>query len=386
MKFLLIAIVIATAELAYTIFHELAEHSSSTLTFFKLISFTFLVSSVTVLIAKYRSEASSAKQKAEESIKNSLNDRNLCENLLENMPCAIVSVDPDFVLRRVNKQVYHITGFDPDKMIGKKCYDFFGMGKVCIGCPVQKSLESGQVNYNVKQEVDSKGNEIFIHQTAIPIFNKDKSIDYVLEVVIDVTNQKKLEYLNSKLYKQMVISLAHLIESRDEYTGSHSLRVREIAVEIGRELNLDSNIIQELSIAAELHDIGKIGIPESILNKPGKLSNLEYDIIKQHPILGYNALKNIDQLVSVSEAILYHHERFDGTGYPTGKSGVKIPIIARILTIADVYEAITSNRIYRNAMTQEKAVEVMEDGRGSHFDPEILDVFFSILRRKDKNN
>lgn len=191
-----------------------------------------------------------------------------------------------------------------------------------------------------------------------------------------------LEQQNQQLAIETVTSLGKLIGNRDQYTGEHSLRVRDIALTIGTELRLPPGDMNELAIAAVLHDIGKIGIPEQILNKTGKLTESEFAIIQKHPQLGYDALINIKQLERVAEYILYHHECFDGRGYPCRKKGDEIPLISRILSVADVYEAITSDRVYRKAMNLEQTMMVMRAGRETKFDPEVLDAFFCVLRRE----
>lgn len=191
-----------------------------------------------------------------------------------------------------------------------------------------------------------------------------------------------LQRQHDNLLIQTITALVNLIESRDQYTGSHSNRVRDIAVEIGKEVGFDPNSLEELSIAAVLHDIGKIGSPEHILNKPGRLTNEEYEIIKEHPKIGYKALHKVYSLKQVASIILDHQERVDGKGYPAGKTAKDISLAARILNVADVYEAITADRIYRKAMTEEAAINIMNDGRGTQFDPIIVDALIKVISRQ----
>ncbi len=172
-----------------------------------------------------------------------------------------------------------------------------------------------------------------------------------------------------------------LIRSYDINTARHSDKVEKIAVKIAMELNLTEQVIQEISIAALLHDIGKIKISRDILDKPGSLSEAEFKIIQKHPEHGFNILYATGQLKNIAHAVLYHHEKFNGTGYPAAKKGKGLPLISRILSIADVYEAITSNRVYRKAMTREAAHRVIYDGRDTHFDPEVVEAFFNAVRK-----
>ncbi|SFL31039.1 HD-GYP domain-containing protein [Pelosinus propionicus] len=180
---------------------------------------------------------------------------------------------------------------------------------------------------------------------------------------------------------EVIAYLFQLIVNYNLPTAKHSCRVQKIAVGFAVKLGLSFQIIQQIAMAALLHDIGKIIIPKEILNKPDKLTNHEFEIIKQHPENGYHLLQKIDplhQLENVADAILSHHERYDGTGYPCGKVGDEIPLVARILSITDVYEAITSNRVYHTAMTQKEANKIIDEGKESHFDPYLVDVFLRI--------
>ncbi len=303
--------------------------------------------------------------------------------LLDQLPCAVVAIDPSFTIRRVNTQGVILTGFSADKMLGSKCFTLFGPGRICDGCPVERALATGQVQQNIKQERTAAGQEIFIEQTAIPMLGDGGEIRYVLEAVFDATRKVTLERENRDLFVQTVGALASLIDRRDNATGLHSTAVRDIALRIGKRLALDAAVLEEISIAALLHDIGKIGVGEAILNKPGSLSTEEFAVIRQHPEIGYNTLGGIKPLARIAEYILAHHERFDGTGYPDGLKGEEIPFVARILCVADVFEAITADRVYRPAMSIPDAVRIMRDGRGSMFDPVVLDAFFADLCDRD---
>lgn len=140
---------------------------------------------------------------------------------------------------------------------------------------------------------------------------------------------------------------------------------------------LSNEVIKRLASASLLHDIGKLSVPGTLLNKPAPLTEAEFAIVKRHSAAGAALLQGIDPLNHITEAVLYHHERFDGTGYPEGKAGEKIPLMARILAISDVYEATTADRAYRRAMTPQAAKEILLSGKGTHFDPVLVDVFAS---------
>ena len=173
--------------------------------------------------------------------------------------------------------------------------------------------------------------------------------------------------------------LAKLIEMRDSYTRGHSEEVSRWSEIVARKLGLNKDKQEEISLAAKLHDIGKISIPDRILNKPGPLSKEEYAEVKKHPILGANIFSNIDSLKEVSGIIRHHHEWYNGRGYPEGLKAEEIPLGSRIISVTDAYQAMTSDRPYRRAFSKEKAIYELKRCAGSQFDPEIVKVFMEIL-------
>ena len=182
-----------------------------------------------------------------------------------------------------------------------------------------------------------------------------------------------------KVSLQMIQTLSTTIEAKDEYARGHSHRVAEYAALIAGELGWSSEEIMNLKYAAHLHDIGKIGIPDMLLNKPARLTPEEYSVIKEHTVIGAEILKNISLIPHVAEVARSHHEHYDGTGYPDGLAGEDIPLSARIVAIADSYDAMNSRRIYRNALPPEKIFEEIENNRGIKLDPELADIFLKLL-------
>ena len=185
-----------------------------------------------------------------------------------------------------------------------------------------------------------------------------------------------------KISLQMMQTLSTTIEAKDEYTRGHSHRVAEYSALIAQEMGWNRSEIVNLRHAAHLHDIGKVGIPDIILNKPSKLTNEEYAVIKEHTVIGAEILKNVSIINHVTEVARSHHERYDGHGYPDGLKGEEIPIHARIVAVADSYDAMNSRRIYRNSLPKETIYEEIRKNRGTQFDPEIADIF---LRLMDEN-
>jgi putative nucleotidyltransferase with HDIG domain len=183
-----------------------------------------------------------------------------------------------------------------------------------------------------------------------------------------------------KIYIDTVKSLSQAVEAKDPYTNGHSMRVRRYSCRMAERLGLSEKRIENLRIAAELHDIGKIGIEEGILNKPGRLTDDEYDKIKQHPEIGVKIIKDISFLKEASKIILNHHERYDGAGYPQGRKNGDIMLESQILSLADVFDALTSERPYRSAMTVEEALQIIENGRGSQFEYKLADAFVRMVK------
>ncbi len=177
-------------------------------------------------------------------------------------------------------------------------------------------------------------------------------------------------------------AFAKTIELKDHYTIEHSERTVRYAVGISEELNLPQETIKLIEQAAMLHDLGKVGISEQILRKKSKLSRIEFEEIKKHPQIGVDIIRPIHSLHPIIPALLYHHERWDGKGYPYGFKKEKIPLLARIIAIADVYEALVSDRSYRKAYSKEKAVEIVKNGSGTQFDPNIVNSFLKVLEEE----
>jgi putative nucleotidyltransferase with HDIG domain len=174
--------------------------------------------------------------------------------------------------------------------------------------------------------------------------------------------------------------LVNFLDHKDEYTKGHCQRVTKLAVAIGQALDFSDVDIQNLEFAALLHDIGKLAVPDDIINKEGKLTMQEYEIVKMHPAVGYEIIKDISFLDGSKKILLQHHERIDGRGYPIGLTDHQIDIGSKILSIADAYDAMTSSRPYRkDGLSQEQAIEQLELSTGGQFDKTIVDVFISLL-------
>ena len=207
---------------------------------------------------------------------------------------------------------------------------------------------------------------------------------FAILTAIQVGNMFRNEYEQSKLDKLRL--MAKSLEMRDSYTSGHSERAAELAYRIAKALGLSEKLCERIKMACTLHDVGKIGIPDYILGKPEKLSDSEFEVIKTHPTKSEQLLKSVKGLREEAKWVRHHHERWDGLGYPDGLSGEQIPLPSRIIAIADIYEALTSDRPYRKAYSKEEAIEMIEQMSGTVLDPRVVDAFLKVIGMNHSGN
>ncbi|MGH7441068.1 MAG: HD-GYP domain-containing protein [bacterium] len=207
-----------------------------------------------------------------------------------------------------------------------------------------------------------------------------------LSLLVILANQAGISLENARLYEairqdytDVIQALAGAVDARDHYTRQHSNRVSLYGVAIARQLKLDQAFIESVQFGGLLHDIGKIGIPDLVLNKPARLTEEEFEVMKGHCALGAGLLRRVESLAHLVPLVLYHHERFDGRGYPEGLAGKQIPLGARILNVADSFETITSDRVYHKARSFQEGLEEIKRCSGGQFDPEIVAAFEGVF-------
>ena len=203
------------------------------------------------------------------------------------------------------------------------------------------------------------------------------AIENAIEQLKKAANENHLLFINS------VRMLAAAIDAKDPYTRGHSERVARYSIAIGKNMNLPEKEMRNLRISALLHDVGKIGIDDRILRKPGALSDDEFEVMKQHPAKGAAIMSGVAQLIDIIPGMKYHHEKWGGGGYPDGLAGDQIPVQARIVAIADTFDAMTTNRPYQKAMDLSYVVEKIKSFAGSRFDPKVVDAFVQAVKRND---
>ena len=226
--------------------------------------------------------------------------------------------------------------------------------------------------HNLKQTNLTKQLSITLGYGTRTDFSKN-----IKDVIVDAeAHMFKLKLIQRKSYRSSLISsIMAAMYARSQETEEHSKRLSQFSTGIGQSLNLTQKSLSELELLSMLHDIGKIGIPDHILNKPGKLTEDEWVIMKKHSEIGYRIILSSPELEGIADYVLHHHERWDGTGYPDGQKGEEIPLLARILSVADAYDAMTEDRVYRKALSKETAIEELRSGAGKQFDPKIVQLF-----------
>jgi putative nucleotidyltransferase with HDIG domain len=186
-----------------------------------------------------------------------------------------------------------------------------------------------------------------------------------------------------RLYRETLASLSNALEAKDRYTSAHTEEVVRLALSVAAELGLGRDLLRRIELGAVLHDIGKVRVPESILNKPGPLDDTEWEIMRAHPEVGERILQPITSLTPVLPIVRHHHERWDGDGYPDGLAERSIPVGARIVAVCDAYRAMTENRPYRGALSDDDARAELERGAGRQFDPDCVAALLRVLDRRE---
>jgi response regulator RpfG family c-di-GMP phosphodiesterase len=277
---------------------------------------------------------------------------------------------PDLIISDLNMPV--MDGLTLCRTL-RQSSEFSGIPFVCM------SSESDR--YRMRQMMQS-GAATYI----IKPFNIDQLI-IMLEKLLSDHYQlilKDRERLQTERHAMLasISSLVQALEARDQYTRGHSEDVSKITIELAKRIQVSDDELEEIAIAARLHDIGKIGVRDDVLLKPGRLTDAEFAMIKRHPLEGAKILAPIPSLEKAIPIVLSHHERFDGKGYPEGLKGTNIPFWARVTAVADTYHALTSNRPYRKSLPLEKALQIISDARGSQLCPESVDLFLDWINEE----
>ena len=336
------------------------------------------------------------RRKAEEML---MNASKHWRETFDSMPYGVMLLDGEFNIIKTNDYISKLTGIPIKELIGKKCYEVH-TGLNIENCPVVKSSKT--LNTEIIELYDPKINK-YVMAHAVPIFDEQRRIKSYMNSLIDITENKEKEktivesrdaFLNmlkdldfsykelKEIYQGLIISFVNALDAKSPWTKGHSMRVTDYALAIAKEIGLSEQDIEILNTAALLHDIGKIGTYDTVLDKPGRLNDEEFALVKMHPGRGAEILSPIRQFKPVLRIIRHHHERMDGKGYPDGLKGDEIPFFARILHVADSFDAMTADRPYRPAPGKEYAISEFKKYKGTQFDPDVVEAFLKVLKKQ----
>ena len=312
-------------------------------------------------------------------------EQNALQSLLDNLPDAVYFKDVEHKMMRVNR--YYAEGFDlpEEDIIGKTDFDFFpeSQAKIMLADD-EYVLKTGKpIVGKIEKTLLPNGEWNQVITTKIPMYNSNGKIIGTMGITRDITDFSRIEEEKVQMSVNSIKALSKALEMKDPYTFGHASRVSTIVEHLAQEMGWRENEILGMKLAAQLHDVGKIIVPLEILAKPGKLSALEYQMIQQHVQNCYDILKDIEYPFPLTEAIYQHHERLDGTGYPRGLKDKDIIKEARMLAVADVLEAMTCHRPYREALGLNVAIDELQDGMGIRYDAELATLAIELIQ---KNN
>jgi len=300
----------------------------------------------------------------------------------------VVVVDSDGYINYINAAGLKMLAKERDFVIGKPISEIVKIGSD----PKEDSdvffpMSMNYIEFN--NYLKTNGKSIPVDFTSTPLWMENGKLKGAVLVIRDITQQveydKKIQESMEILSRAMhgtVDVITKTVESRDPYTAGHQKNVADIATEIAKFMGLKRDVVEGVKLAGQIHDLGKIGIPAEILNKPGRISEIEFALIKTHSQIGYDILKNIDFPWPVADIVLQHHEKINGSGYPNGLKGEEILIEAKIIAVADVLEAMASHRPYRAALGLEVAFAELEKHKGTLFDEEIVEACILIFKDK----
>ena len=302
----------------------------------------------------------------------------------ENAPDIIYTLDADGAFNYLNPAWEGILGYTQEEAIGQYFIDF--LKKEDVGrfsryldqIKNKKETITGATGVLLTKE----GKERLFNISCSPNFGPEGNVIGAIGTIKDITElEKNVEILESTL-QSTIDAMAVIVESKDPYTSGHQKRVMGLAAAIAEEMHLDEKQIEGIRMAAMIHDIGKINVPAEILNKPGKLSDIEFKIIKTHPEAGYHILKNIEFRYPVAQIVLQHHEKINGSGYPAGLKGDEILIESRVITVADVVEAMATDRPYRASLGMGETLKEIEQGAGTLYDRDAAHACLRLFEEK----
>jgi PAS domain S-box-containing protein len=314
--------------------------------------------------------------------------------ILRSISDAVIVTDEQGNVTFMNPVAEALTAYDQAEAIGKNVFEIYRIiDDKNFGTTdelIQDKIKTEMFIQRANQLLVSKNNDIVpVDTTQTNLVDTREHVTGSVVVIRDITKKLEAEARTIESLERlrmamggMIQAMAYTVEKRDPYTAGHQRRVSDLARTIATEMKLSDDRVDAIRLAGTVHDVGKIAIPSEILSKPGKLTDLEYNLVKKHPEVGFDILKNIDFPWPIAAIVMQHHERLDGSGYPQGLDGEHIMLEAKIIAIADVVEAMASHRPYRAALGVEKAMDEISSGAGKRYDSEIVAVCLDLFNKK----
>lgn len=318
----------------------------------------------------------------------------------DSLPYGVMLLDSNLHFIRANKYIAELTGIPLAELRDRDCYDLLYKPHLPID-GISKIEPSASFTTKPLEFLDTKSNKHFALYVS-PIHDERGAVISYVHSLVDITDNKTQEkqviesrdaFLNmlkdldvsykelKEVYQGLIVSFVNALDAKSPWTKGHSVRVTRYAVATAKELGLKESDTEPLNTAALLHDIGKIGTYDTVLDKPGKLTDEEFALVKMHPGKGADILSPVRQFQPILPIIRHHHERLDGRGYPDGLKGDEIPFLARIIHVADSFDAMTADRPYRKAPGREYAISELKKHSGQQFDPDAAEAFIRYLER-----
>lgn len=311
--------------------------------------------------------------------------------ILNSIVDSVIVVDESGEIDFINASASRMLDLSEEDVLGKSVSDIIKLGSN----PKDEGnvffpMSTNYIEFNNYLTIG--GRKIAVDFTSTPLVGKNGRVKGAVLVVRDITQQveydrriqESMDTLTRAMYGT-IEAITKTVETRDPYTAGHQKKVADIAKEIAKDMGLSRDVIESVNLAGQIHDLGKIAIPSEILNKPGRINEIEFALIKTHPEMGYEIVKNIDFPWPIADIVFQHHEKIDGSGYPRGLKGDNILIQARIISVADVLEAMASHRPYRAALGIDAAFMELKKNSGKLFDRDVVDSCLRIFKDKGFN-
>lgn len=280
----------------------------------------------------------------------------------------------------VNEQFCRVSGYTKDELIGESCKSIRHENHLKMGdCDnISKKMQNKEIVSIVFTNLTKDGKLFFSDTIVYPIVNVKGEVVEHLHLMHDISEIINLHQELEDTQKEIIYKMGEIGETRSKETGNHVKRVAEYSKLLALLYGLDEKEAEMLKLASPMHDIGKVGIPDSVLKKPGKLDDVEWEVMRSHAELGYEMLKHSSRpiLKAAATVAAEHHERWDGKGYPKGLKGEDIHIYGRITALSDVFDALGSDRCYKKAWELDKILELFKEEKGKQFDPKLIELFF----------